>query len=350
MLIKIAVANDDQEYVQRLVYGFERYSNLSISVYTEARSLENALQTKRFDILLFAPQVYKGQLSLPKHTAAILLADDAEVIPDVCREFVKIKKYQQISSIYHEMLDQYAEVCGSYGMTGDNRTKKILFYSPIGGSGKTTLSLAAAACLAQGGHSVLYINLEELASDSCYLPQSDGKGLSELLERLDSDINFSLKLQGLANTRMENFFYLNHFESPNDIYEMKEDELERLVTVISGTNLYEYLIIDGGISLDSKTMTLFECVDKIVLIDKSDEAAKAKMQCLVRQLHIMNEYASKMLRVLNFGTESGNALEMQLPIVEVVQRVRSVEVEKIILSIAGGGLNHLINMLVNEYV
>ncbi len=345
MLIKIGVADDDREYVRRLVYGLERYSSsMSISVYTETESLENALQTKRFDILLFEPHVYNGQIPLSKHTAAILLYDEEETMPDACKGFAKIKKYQQISSIYHEMLEQYAEVCGNYGMIGDNRTKKILFYSPIGGSGKTTLSLATAASLAQRNHSVLYINLEEIASDSCFLPQSDKKGLSELLERLDSEINFSFKLQGLMNTKMENFYYLNHFESPNDIYEMKADELEKLVTVINNTGVCEYLIIDGGISLDSKTMTLFECVDKIVLVEKSDEAAKAKMQCFLRQLHILNEYADKMLRVLNFGTECGSALKMKMPIVEVVQRVRSMEMEKIILSIAGGGLNRLLNL------
>lgn len=349
MLIKIAVADDDQEYVQRLVYGLERYNSLSISVYTEAKSLENALQTKRFDVLLFTPHVFKGQSSLPKHTACILLNDVEEALPDTCRDFVKIEKYQQISSIYQKMLGQYAEVCGNQGTDGGNRTKKILFYSPVGGSGKTTLSLAAAACIAQRGHSVLYVNLEELASDDCFLPQSAGrKGMSELLERLDSDINFSLKLQGLANTKMENFFYLNHYESPNDIYEMEKEELEKLINVIGSAGLYEYLVIDGGISLDGKTLTLFECVDKIVLVDKSDGAAKAKMQCFLRQLHVINEYSRKMLRVLNFGTECGNALEMELPIVEVVQRARSAETEKVILSIAGGGLNRLVNLLENE--
>jgi len=348
MLIKIAVADDDQQYVQRLVYGLEHYNSLNISVYTETKSLENALQTKRFDVLLFTPRVFKGQSSLPQHTACILLNDAEEMVPDSCRDFMKIEKYQQISSIYQKMLGQYAEVCGNHGMAGENRTKKILFYSPIGGSGKTTLSLAAAACIARRGHSVLYVNLEELASDDCFLPQSVGKSMSELLERLDSDINFSLKLQGLANTKMENFFYLNHFESPNDIYEMEKEELEKLINVINSAGLYEYLVIDGGISLNAKALALFESADKIVLVDKSDGAAKAKMQCFLRQLHVINEYSYKMLRVLNFGTECGDALEMELPIVEVVQRTRSVETEKIILSIAGGGLNRLVNVLENE--
>lgn len=346
MLIKIAIADDDNEYAKRLMYGLEKYNNLNISLYTEAKSLEKALQTKKFDILLFSPHAFTGQISTPKNTAAVLLADGAEAIPDACRNYAKIKKYQQISGIYQEMLDLYAEVCGNIGIIGTNRTKKILFYSPIGGSGKTTLALSAAVRLAKGGHSVLYVNLEELASDACYLPQS-GKGLSELLARLDSDINFSLKLQGLANTKMENFFYLNHFESPNDIYEMKDEELDKLISTIATTNLYEYLIIDTGTSLNSKMMVLFECADKIVLVDKTDEAAKAKMQCFLSQLHIVNEYADRMLRVINFGTEYGTALEMQIPAAEIVQRARSAETEKIILSIAEKWINRLVGMLLD---
>lgn len=345
MLIKIAIAEDDNEYAKRLMYGLEKYNDLNISLYTEAKNLENALQTKKFDILLFSPHVFSGQAPLPKRTAAILLADGEEAIPAACNGFARIKKYRQISGIYHEILELYAEVCGNFGMSGDGRSKKILFYSPIGGCGKTTLSLAAAARLAQEGHSVLYMNIEEVASDDCFLPQSAGKGLSELLARLDSDINFSLKLQGLANAKMENFFYLNHFESPNDIYEMHDDELERLISTIAATNLYEYLIIDTGTSLNSKTMVLFECADKIILVDKTDEAAKAKMMCFMRQLHIVNEYAGKILRVINFGAECGPALDIQMPVEEVVQRVGSVDTDKIVFSIAEMGLNRLAGMM-----
>lgn len=347
MIIRIAIADDDREYLERLVYGLERYDNLNISVYTEAESLEDVLKTKRFDIILFTPHVFKRQFSVSKHTAVVLLTDDTEKIPDEYRSFTRIKKYQQISSIYQGMLSLYSEVAGDYGMTGDNRTKKILFYSPIGGSGKTTLSLALALRLARSGQTVLYINLEVLASEECYLPQSNAKGLSEILEKIDSDVNFPLKIQGLANKKTDNFFYINHFESPNDLYEMKEEELEKLIAIISGTNLYDYLIIDAGISLDSKMLTLFECVDRIVLIDKTDETAKTKMKCFLRQLHVINEYADKMQRVINFVTEYGDALEMQIPIVETVQRVRSAEIEKVIAAIAGNGLNHLAGMILN---
>lgn len=71
MMIKVAIADDDYEYAKRLMYGLEKYNDLNVSLYTEAKNLENALQTKKFDILLFSPHVFSGQVALSGRTAAI---------------------------------------------------------------------------------------------------------------------------------------------------------------------------------------------------------------------------------------------------------------------------------------
>lgn len=348
MLIKMAIADENTEYIERLMNGLEKHNELTIAVYTEKRSLENALATKKIDILLFSPELYNGQISLPKSTLAVLMADDETDIPESCRNFAAIRKYQRISSIYSRLLEMYADVCSNVVVGGGRYTKKVVVYSPIGGVGKTTVALAAATRLAMQGQSVLYLNFEDIASEACYLPQTDSdKGMSELLATLGTDTNMALKLQGLTHEKIPKLYYMNHFTSPNDSYEMRADELEELLNKIANTGLYDYLVIDTETSLADKKRTLFEQADKIVIVNKQDMLAEEKMKCFMRQTHILNEYADRMVVVMNQATQAVPAAQTQLPIVEVISRMQNTDAEKIISSLAAGSLNKLTGILMN---
>ena len=75
------------------------------------------------------------------------------------------------------------------------------------GCGKTTLSLVAATKLAMQGKRTLYVNLEDIASEECYLPRTEEKGMSEIVANLGSNVNFTMKLQSLLQSKTENLYY-----------------------------------------------------------------------------------------------------------------------------------------------
>lgn len=348
MVIKVAIAEDHEEYLTRLINGLEKYNELNLSLYTERASLEKALTTKKFDILLFNPALYDGQVSLPKATLAVLLTDESENIPESCREFCRVKKYQRISSIYRKLLDLYADVCSNISVNGGNYTSKIVFYSPIGGSGKTSIALAASTQLAMMGKSVLYVNFEDIPSDACYLPQKNtDKGMSELLAYMGTDVNFSMKLQGLVHSKMDKFYYLNHFSSPNDIYEMTSEEIEELLTLIGNTGLYDYIVIDTETALNDKKKVMFECADKIIIINNSGVIANEKIKCFMSQTHILNEYKHKMLEVHNLTWQGAMFENTGLPVIDVIEKIQNASVEKTISIIAAQNVKRLTNALMN---
>lgn len=336
MLIRIAVADENAEYVKRMLTVLEEYENLRLFVYTKKLALEEALKEKHFDVLLLDPSVYDGQAEIGNVSLAVVLLDETEDLPEGLRAFRKIHKYQRISQIYRQILELYAEVCKDQGdVAGQGRTTAIAFYSPAGGVGKTTLALTMAAKLALRGHRAFYLNLEDMASEDCYLPQNADKGLSEIASYLEKNIHFSMKVQGLLQNKMENLYYLNHFDSPNDLCEMTESELGELLEQLEKTGLFDYMIVDMGTALNGKTRQVFEIADRIVVVERDDAMAQKKLESFFSQAHIMNEYGGKMSRVLNFDRSRKSRICCEVPFAGKINAVQNPDAAQLITALAG---------------
>ena len=192
MILKIAIADKNSEYIRRILNVLETYGDIDVSVFTDEKSLKGALDNRKFDVLLFDESIVQGIVIEKKDMLSILLLDENNGVDESFLNFKKIYKYQRVSKIYQQILEAYSEVCGDTGnIIGQKATSVVSFYSPIGGCGKTTLALIAATKYAIQGYQCLYLNLEEMGSQSFYLPQSDAKGLSEMAANLGENINFT---------------------------------------------------------------------------------------------------------------------------------------------------------------
>ncbi len=315
MLIRIAIADSDNEYIDRLTNVLETYDDVSLSIYTDRYALETALMTKSFDVLLFSPELFDGQVSLASSTVTVMFLDEEKPVPQSCLSFAKVHKYQRISAMYQQILELYAEVCGEMpqGVLGQNGVTMIAFYSPAGGVGKTTASLVAAAKLAENGNRTLYLNMEEIAAEDYYLSQNGTKGVSDLLNTLGSNVNFTMKVQSILQSKSENFYYFNHFSSPGDFNEITEEEITELLKSLERSGLFDFIIIDMSVVMSHKLNVLFEEVHKIVLVEKPDVTAARKMERFLAQMYIFNEYKHKMSRLLNFDMGRKYEMDMEIP-------------------------------------
>ena len=347
MIIKMAIADTNEEYLERLLSIFEEYEELNLSVYTEKYALETALLSKKFDIVLFDASLYDGQTALNRSSLAILLMDESKGVPENCRELPKVNKYQRISRIYQQILSLYAEISGDVGnVLGRDSVSMIAFYSPVGGAGKTTLSLVTATKLAMQGRRTLYVNLEDIASEECYLPRTKEKGMSEIVASLGSNINFSMKIQSLLQSKIENLYYLNHFDSPNDLSEITGEEVSELLVQLGKSGLFDYVIIDMGVELNQRLLSVFEEVHKIVLVEKPDTIAATKMTCFLSQVHIINNYYKKMLRLLNFDNGRSTDIQSDIPRIGRIGVAQNVDSAQIINMItANSGVNFVSELM-----
>lgn len=346
MVIRIAIADENTEYINRLINVLERYENLDLSAYTDTDALENAIRTKKIDILLFGSSIISSYMLENREFIPVILWEDEGANQEFL-QYRKIYKYQSISKIYQQILEIYAEISGDSGeMPGHRKVTTIAFYSPIGGAGKTTIALAAATKYALQGKRTIYLNLENIASDDCYLPRTEGHGISEIAASLEENINHSLKIQSLLQTKRENLFYLNHFDSPNDFAELSEDEEKKLIEIIQRTGLFDVLVIDMQTVVDEKAMAVFELADRVVLVEKPDEIAEKKLCCFYGQTHIINEYGRKMVRVMNFYSGHEKNRSVDIALIGKVNATQNPDAAQFIAAIAENPANNYLMSLI----
>lgn len=343
MILHIAIADSNNEYVERFALALGQQEEVRLSTYTDVEALKSDLRYKKIDVFLFDPSIYEGQFDIGKNTLAIMLLDDTEDIPDTCRDFVKVNKFQRVSRIYKQVLELYSSVApDKRNILGQNKAKIIAVYSPIGGAGVTSVALAVTRKYASIGKKTFYLSFEDISSEGYYLPQESNHGMSDLAMHLGDNIDFTMRLKSLLLDKGENFYYLKHFDSPNDIYALSDDEVTELLDNIASSGLFDYVIVDMGTSVNNQSQRIFEAADKILLIERCDYISQMKMSSFLSQVHIINNYAQKMIRMINFSNGSGSKLRMGIPIVGVISAMQNPDPVQFLEIVAGKSCNGIV--------
>ncbi len=334
MNISIAIADSNKNYLERLVEGLQEYEELSVSVFTNARLLEQAMENKRFDVVLFDPDIDDNKLYLGNTKLAICLYSDEARNTALYADNCKIIKYQRISKLYKEIVKEYADKAG-YSLEKDNsqNARIIAMYSPIGGSGKTTLALALGTKFALTGKNVLIISLEQMESAIAYgVSSEDGEGVTMLLEALGESTNFELKLKSLVKTMANNVSYLEGFDRVVDYNTVTKEEMEGVITKIKKVGNYDAVVIDMGCTIDAIGQVVFSVADTIVVVEKSGELAARKLDLFANQA-ITCEYAEKMVKLVNFA--EGNASgKLNMPGIGMVRNYGNQPLKDVVYAIA----------------
>lgn len=349
MIVKIAIASEDREYLRRLVNVIEKDTDFNITVYSDKDSLSEAIRNRKFDVFMFTQDIIADMVNDIRSDLTILLDDEENYLSDSRGNISIIKKYQRISNIKKKIFDLYSDVCGK-----DSRSERgerayvIAFYSPIGGAGKTTISLMAAGRFAAAEKRTFYINLEDISSESFYLPQDEEKGMSEFMGFIEKDVNLGMKLQGMLKEKKPGMYYLNSFSSPNDILEMTSDDIKMLITKVRKAGIFDVIVVDLSTRVDDKTKILFELADKIVFIEKTDEISVNKLTMFYGQRHILNEYAHKSVRIINEDNGLPVVSNEEVRIVGKVGEVRDVTSSRAIDILSEDSRNDFVIKLLSE--
>ncbi len=145
MNILLAIADTNKEYLRKISEELQGYSDLTIYVYTSADKLENAMENESFDVVMFDPDLSESRINFSRVKMPICLYSEEAENTSLYKECVHISKYQRISKIYKDMIRAYAEKADiPTNQIMREKMSVVSVYSPIGGSGKTTVALAIA--------------------------------------------------------------------------------------------------------------------------------------------------------------------------------------------------------------
>ena len=304
MIISIAIADSNRNYLERLVEILQKNSELDISIFTTAEGLIEAIQKERYDVVLFDSDICSSKLLFSNVKLPICLYSDEAVNKDLYSDIDNIQKYQRISNIYKEILKKYADKAGYQATSEAMGNSGILaVYSPVGGIGKTTISLALSMLLTARGKKVLYLSTEQLSSSSFLLEYRE-EGNTALIEAFNSGAALGMKLKGIVKEGIGGVQYIEGFERIVDYEDTTRDEMKGLLTEIRKSGLYDWIIVDMHSHVNRVSKAVWEEADQIILISSSTELSKRKKEMFLEQAYFI-DYQSKMLQIENKMTHTG---------------------------------------------
>ena len=267
MNIKILIADQSKEYLDRLIDKLQEYSELDISIATSYEKLEKAMNNSKYDIILFNSDLNDSKITFNAAKLAICLYDEEQEHSGLYKELKFIRKYQRISSIYNELIDSYADEAGyTPDFSNGIGTKIVAVYSPMGGTGKTTAALVLTQQLQAAGYNSLFISLEQTDSSTIIYPH-EREGITELIAAVSgSESNdtgsFEIKLRSTVKEGSGRTSYIEGFSRVIDYMDVSEDDIEKLFEKIKSVSSSDFVIVDMNSTLDKLSNKVFELADR----------------------------------------------------------------------------------------
>lgn len=344
MKLKVAILDQSKDFMNRLSRAFQKKyeDKISLMLFSDETSLLEAIKNARADLLLVDHSMESDMGKFPSSIVKGWLCDLSEIneidgIPAVC-------KYQNVENIYKSIVGIYAENSGNIVLKrNDSDTKIILFTSSQGGGGTSSAAAAYTLYCAGKGKKVFYLNLEKFGSADHYFSAGGTLSFSDVIYTLKSkNGNLALKLESVIQTDPSGVDFFHTCKNAFDMFELKDQEIENLLSVISQVRKYDEIILDySGDLTGCMIMLMQSCAHKIIYISDGSMTGNGKFERFceaVRVLEQRNDWniLGKMILLYNrFSSKTGRQLERTaIPVVGGIHRFEGVTGRELIQKIA----------------
>ncbi|WP_026476470.1 AAA family ATPase [Alkaliphilus transvaalensis] len=321
MRIHMVIADNDKDYLEALEgYLTENYQfKLHLSIFSRKEYLDQSLKeaNREIDILLISPEMLSNLAEIKKIKKVILLIDGKKDMKDNQEAeniYSSILKYQPCHKLMGEVLDLYSEGSNNYLLPNGNTESKILsVYSPVGGSGKTTMAIGVATLLAQMGKRIFYLNLEGISSIKQYFPQEtphfNASNLFYLVKEQKKNLITKLSSMQIKDHGTQ-INYIDPFDSALEWDEIKEDDIDFLLKEIQNSGLYDYIIVDLSSNFDLRNIKAMTLSTSIIFVLQYNLTSKAKGEGFLKEIerlpYIKDTIQNKLILALNYASNIKN--------------------------------------------
>lgn len=312
--INIVIADSDELYLNHLTnYLIEHVNTFEVYAFTTKESLIKFVGDKsnKIDVIAFTEDLMDGTISIANIPAKILLSDGSF---SELNEFESVNKYQKAEKFINDILMIYAEKTGRVEAVsrGDKQTMLVGFYSPVGGSGKTTLAVATAYALASQGKRVFYLNAEKINSTADVLNEAGSGSMSDVyLTVKTKGANIGLRIMANKYTDMKtNISYINPSESSLEINELSKDEFKKLLKEFEKLGEFDVVIVDFDSEFNKDKVSVLKAMDRIFVPFTSDSLSISKTGLFIKELKMYDDFKEieeKISLVLNKSNNQSNA-------------------------------------------
>jgi len=313
MKIKLAILDSDKPYLNRLVSALNaKYSDsLVVFSFTDAQIALEEVEKIHAHILLMSMHVDLDVRNLHKKCQPVYLLDEAT--EDTYKGCHAIGKYNSVDYIYKKMLDYYAEATEESARLrlNDDSTRIVLFTSPAGGVGTSSMAVACAKRIAFIGKKVLYVDLDRFAEADAFFHGVSDKCMSDVIYSVKSKRgSVSIKLESYVSMD-DGVCYYAKAKSPLDMLELKAEDVLKLVTELKESVAYDYIVLDSPFDLDGLMLQFIDRAFSIVLVSDGSEVANRKLKRVLEGLEIketqegLDALSKTFIAYSKFGSKTG---------------------------------------------
>lgn len=299
MKTRLLIVSSDKDYVDHLsrVLTEKHESVFEVTICTAAERLAELQGGKKFDIALIESSV---KAVIPDVRLCFQLWSEESGVRGL-EGVQRIPKYQRVSQIVSQILARYAEV--STAGPGEVQAKISAVWSPAGGSGKTTVSLAYAAQQVAGRRKTSYLNLEPFSSQPVYFA-GEGKSISSVFTKLDGNVN--LLLQSIRQE--DSGSGIGYFRRPDNYDDIAVLTAEDVLCLIDACGAAaDEVVVDLGSVWDEKVSAILERADTVFVVADGSRSGQAKWKQFCEQHNMLERLGEKLILVANRGAQGGGA-------------------------------------------
>ncbi|MCQ2509115.1 MAG: AAA family ATPase [Lachnospiraceae bacterium] len=238
-----------------------------------------------------------GSADLQQGSAAVPVVDTELELSDYNEECIVMSKFctiREIMDVMEDLLSVDVEPEIVQEPLNKKPLKVISVYSPIGGCGKSLVTLGLGRKLRKLDQSVLLIGCDEMQSISGFLESEESADplLAEMMRQPGVDIYWNI----LQNVEYEGEVrYLLPFEKPLSAMGIGTNEMENLVKIIKGKQDFDFVILDLGSALNTTACKLMQLSDCIVLLTEPNAVSVKKMKKIVNNAALLPDCKCFML-------------------------------------------------------
>ena len=239
---------------------------------------------RKVDILLISPETYTERI---RNTASVVMILSNGVIPLQLEKYPVIKKYQSGDAIVHSISRAYAEampdefdinqISGNCEITG--------VFSPIGGSGKTTIATLMATHLA-ANYKVLFFSMEQFQYTEHIFSGSSRYNMSDFLyfvHKGDAELMANLNKMLITDVNL-NINFLNSPLCFVDLNKIEKEKWGAFLKVLVQFGMFNRVVIDIPSHLDDQILTILASCKKVIVPILDDRMSVLKINRLVHDL------------------------------------------------------------------
>ena len=300
-ILNLIIADTDELYAENLASFLSLYSHqkFQVSCFTKLSGLIEFLSgdDRKVDILLISNDLFTDSIRLDNVNTVIILAKGR--INGKVNGFHSINKYQNADIIANEITAVFSEgdKPNILPVHGKKRTKVIAVYSPVGGSGKTCISVSLSIQSVRRGMTVLYLNLENVQTTSLFFNTSSERSLSDLLYHIkDTDSKLHLKIERARCIDTET--RLHYFIPPDRLTELDEiapDEIKGFIKEIRAMGQYDLVFLDMSSCFNMFNIALMEACDEIFFVGLEDSVSRLKAGLVLDEIKLLSERSGYIL-------------------------------------------------------